>query len=186
MEKMIKVSSEKGFQIGFLGGKKNVAIKLADRLQAQYKSLKIGYIQENLNVNSNGDHSFFEMQNLIGFKQNQAISDAREGDFYENLNSRHLDLLFVAFGHVKQEKWMQKNSKRLNIPVMLGVGGAFDYLSGEVSRAPAWVRALGFEWLYRLMLQPWRIFRFGALVKFVFLVLFSKRVPDPSSNNSTV
>lgn len=175
MEKLIALCDEKGFRIGLLGGEKNVAIRLAERLQARYKNLKIGYIQENLNVDRDGNHSFFEMQNLIGYKQNQIISDAKAEDFYQNLNSCNLDLLFVAFGHVKQEKWMQKNSKKTNVPVMLGVGGAFDYLSGEVSRAPKWLRSIGFEWFYRLLLQPWRIFRFGALVKFVFLVLFSQQ-----------
>jgi DNA polymerase-3 subunit gamma/tau len=129
---------------------------------------------EKIKVDNNGDHTFFEMQNLIGFKQNDAISDAREADFYQNLNSRKLDILFVAFGHVKQEKWISKNLSKTNVSVMLGVGGAFDYLSGEVSRAPKWLRIIGFEWLYRLILQPWRVFRFGSLVRFIFLVLFKK------------
>lgn len=174
MEKLIQVSEEKGFRIGLLGGQKNVAVKLADRLKAKNSNLRVEFIQENLNVDRNGNHQFFEMQNLIGFKQNDAISDAREADFYDNLNSRKLDLLFVAFGHVKQEKWINKNLPKTNVSVMLGVGGAFDYLSGEVSRAPKWLRLIGFEWLFRLILQPWRIFRFGSLVKFVFLVLFKK------------
>jgi N-acetylglucosaminyldiphosphoundecaprenol N-acetyl-beta-D-mannosaminyltransferase len=175
MEKLLDMSQEKAFRVGLLGGEKNVAIRLAERLQARYKKLRIVYIQENLKVDKDGNHQFFEMQNLIGFKQNQAISNAKAEDFYQNLNSHELDLLFVAFGHVKQEKWMQKNSKKINVPVMLGVGGAFDYLSGQVTRAPQWLRSLGFEWLYRLILQPWRIFRFGALVKFVFLVLLKSK-----------
>lgn len=172
MEKLIDVSNEKGFRIGLLGGQKNVAIKLSDRLKAKYSKLQVEYIQENLNVDTDGNHSFFDMQNLIGFRQNNVISGAKEADFYENINSRKLDLLFVAFGHLKQEKWMNKNLPKTNIPVMLGVGGAFDYLSGVVPRAPKWLRSLGFEWLYRLILQPWRIVRFGNLVKFIFLVLF--------------
>ncbi len=174
MEKLIKLSAEKGFRVGFLGGQRNVAVKLADCLKAKNPSLKVEFIQENLAVDLAGNHKFFEMQNLIGFKQNNAISDAREADFYQNLNSRKLDILFVAFGHVKQEKWINKNLPKTNVSVMLGVGGAFDYLSGEVSRAPKWLRVIGFEWLYRLILQPWRILRFGSLVKFIFLVLFKK------------
>jgi UDP-N-acetyl-D-mannosaminuronic acid transferase (WecB/TagA/CpsF family) len=102
MEKMISVSNEKGFRIGLLGGQKNVAIKLAERLKAKFSKLQVEFIQENLNVDTNGNHSFFEMQNLIGFRQNNVISDAKEADFYENLNSRKLDLLFVAFGWVRQ------------------------------------------------------------------------------------
>lgn len=172
MEKLINTSFEKGFRIGLLGGRKNVAVALSERLSAKYPGLKVEFVQENLAVDNNGDHTFFQMENLIGYHQNDVISDAREADFYANLNSRKLDLLFVAFGHVKQEKWINKNLPKTNVKVMLGVGGAFDYLSGEVSRAPKWLRLAGFEWFYRLILQPWRVFRFGSLVKFVFLVLF--------------
>ncbi len=175
MEKLIKLSGEKGFRIGFLGGQRNVAVKLADRLRVQNPSLKIEFIQENLAVDLDGNHQFFEMQNLIGFKQNDAISDDKEADFYANLNSRRLDLLFVAFGHVKQEKWMSKNLHKTNVKVMLGVGGAFDYLSGSVPRAPLALRKLGLEWLFRVILQPWRIFRFANLVKFIFLVLIKTK-----------
>lgn len=174
MEKLINLSDKKGFAVGLLGGKQNVAIRLAECLNSKYPDLRVGFIQENLNVDLDGNHKFFEMENVIGFKQNQVISTAREEDFYQNLNSRKLDVLFVAFGHPKQEKWMLKNLKKTNIPVMLGVGGAFDYLSGQVKRAPEPLRRTGFEWLYRLVLQPWRIIRFGSLVKFVFAILLKK------------
>ncbi len=174
MEKLLQLSEEKGLRVGLLGGEKNVAIKLTECLQKKYPKLLIQFVQENLNVDWEGNHTFFEMQNIIGFKQNQIISSSREDDFYQNLNSRKIDLLFVAFGHTKQEKWINRNLKQTNVKVMMGVGGAFDYLSGQVSRAPMWMRASGLEWLYRLILQPWRITRFGSLVRFVFLVLFKK------------
>lgn len=81
------------------------------------------------------------------------------------------DILFVAFGAPKQEFWIEKNLKRLPIGVAMGVGGAFDFLSGQVPRAPKWARAAGFEWLFRLIIQPWRAKRQLALIKFVFLVI---------------
>ena len=84
------------------------------------------------------------------------------------------DILFVAFGSPKQEFWIQKNLKRLPVTVAIGVGGAFDMVSGEVGRAPKFVRDLGLEWLYRLIRQPWRAKRQLSLVKFVFLVLKEK------------
>lgn len=178
MEKLIQESSENGYRIGFLGGRNNVAVKLFDCLKAKYPSLNIGFIQENLEVDLSGEHKFFNFENIVGFKENQLISDAREQDFYKNLNSHKLDILFVAFGHQKQEKWMYKNLKLTNVRVMIGVGGAFDYLSGEVKRSPIWLRSLGFEWLYRLIQQPWRLFRFGNLLKFVFMVLlFNRKTP---------
>lgn len=174
MEKLLQLSEEKGLRVGLLGGEENIAIKLTECLQKKYPKIMIQFVQENLKVDWEGNHTFFEMQNIIGFKQNQIISGSREDDFYQNLNSRNIDLLFVAFGHTKQEKWISRNLKQTNVKVMMGVGGAFDYLSGQVSRAPEWMRAVGMEWLYRLILQPWRITRFGSLAKFVFLVLFKK------------
>lgn len=83
-------------------------------------------------------------------------------------------ILLVAFGHPKQDLWISVNRERLGrhgILVAAGVGGAFDYLSGRVPRAPRLVRRLGFEWLYRLVRQPWRWRRQLVLPVFAALVL---------------
>lgn len=90
-----------------------------------------------------------------------------------------IDLLFVAFGAPKQEEWISSHLKNLPVKVAMGVGGAFDYLSGVVPRAPKWVQKSGFEWLYRLIRQPWRVKRQRALLKFIFLVLKEKMTRDP-------
>jgi N-acetylglucosaminyldiphosphoundecaprenol N-acetyl-beta-D-mannosaminyltransferase len=174
MENLIQLSQEKGYRIGLLGGRRNVAIKLYECLRAKYPGINIDFIQENLLVDENGDQTFFKFENLVGSRENKVISDAKEQDFYDNLKSRNLDILFVAFGHPKQEKWMSKNLHLTNVKVMIGVGGAFDYLSGQVHRAPIWTRKLGLEWLFRLILQPWRIIRFGSLIRYIYLILFSK------------
>jgi N-acetylglucosaminyldiphosphoundecaprenol N-acetyl-beta-D-mannosaminyltransferase len=81
------------------------------------------------------------------------------------------DLLFVALGHVKQEKWIANNLDKIPVKVAMGVGGAFDYLSGNIPRAPVWMRNLGMEWLFRLLVQPWRIKRQLALFKYLWLLL---------------
>jgi len=79
------------------------------------------------------------------------------------------DILFVAFGHNKQEKWIYENLSDLpSIKIAMGVGGAFDYISGKVKRAPIILRKIGFEWLYRLIRQPKRIKRIWKAT-FVFL-----------------
>ena len=83
----------------------------------------------------------------------------------------HIGLLFVAYGHKKQEKWIARNLPYLNVSVAIGVGGAFDFISGEVPRAPQWLRVLGLEWFFRLVVQPWRWRRvFKAVVIFPWLV----------------
>jgi N-acetylglucosaminyldiphosphoundecaprenol N-acetyl-beta-D-mannosaminyltransferase len=81
-------------------------------------------------------------------------------------------ILLVAYGHPTQDLWIARNQPQMQIPLAMGVGGVFDYLSGRVPLAPAWLRAMGLEWLYRLLCQPrrWkRIWR--AVVVFSWLVL---------------
>jgi len=84
------------------------------------------------------------------------------------------DILFVAFGSPKQEVWISENLERLPVKVAIGVGGSFDFISGKVRRAPLFVRKIGLEWLFRLIIQPWRIKRQTRLLKFLYLVFKEK------------
>lgn len=93
---------------------------------------------------------------------------------WDEIEFRKVDILFVAFGFPKQEEWIAQNLNKLPVKVMMGVGGAFDYVSGKVPRAPKLVRDIGFEWLFRLVVQPWRAKRQLALIKFVYLILKEK------------
>lgn len=69
------------------------------------------------------------------------------------------DVLWVGLSTPKQERWMYEHRHRLNVPVMLGVGAAFDLNSGNLKQAPSWMREHGFEWLFRLLLEPRRLWR---------------------------
>lgn len=82
------------------------------------------------------------------------------------------DILFVAFGAPKQEYWTAANLEKIPVKVAMVVGGAFDYISGAIPRAPVWIRRVGFEWLFRLITQPWRIKRQLALIKYVVLLIY--------------
>lgn len=84
------------------------------------------------------------------------------------------DILFVAFGSPKQEKWIHENLSKINVRVAIGVGGAFDFVSGGIPRAPKFVRSIGLEWLFRLFIQPWRIKRQSALIHYVLVVVKEK------------
>lgn len=81
------------------------------------------------------------------------------------------DILFVAFGAPKQEYWIAANLDKIPVRVAMGVGGAFDFISGVIPRAPKWIRNLGFEWLFRLVIQPMRIKRQLNLIKYIWLLL---------------
>ncbi|MFH1947133.1 MAG: WecB/TagA/CpsF family glycosyltransferase [Candidatus Magasanikbacteria bacterium] len=99
--------------------------------------------------------------------------DKNEDLMYDIITSAP-DILFVAFGHGKQEKWIEENLIDLpSVKVAMGVGGSFDFISGKTKRAPVWMRKIGLEWLYRLVREPKRV---GRIFKatFVFLSLSRK------------
>jgi N-acetylglucosaminyldiphosphoundecaprenol N-acetyl-beta-D-mannosaminyltransferase len=84
------------------------------------------------------------------------------------------DFIFVAFGAPWQEQWIAEHElllKKHRVKIAMVVGGSFDYLLGKVRRAPSIVRALGLEWLFRLVKQPWRWRRQLRLVTFIKLTL---------------
>ncbi len=81
-------------------------------------------------------------------------------------------VVFVALGCPKQEEWMARHHGQLNV-VMLGVGAAFSFHSGEVSQAPRWMMKLGLEWLYRLIMEPGRLWQRYLINNPAFVVLFS-------------
>jgi N-acetylglucosaminyldiphosphoundecaprenol N-acetyl-beta-D-mannosaminyltransferase len=82
-----------------------------------------------------------------------------------------VDVLLVAYGAPRQEHWLDRNLAVLNVPIGIGVGGVFNYLAGDAPRAPAWMRRLHFEWLHRLLTQPWRWRRQLALPQFAGLAV---------------
>jgi N-acetylglucosaminyldiphosphoundecaprenol N-acetyl-beta-D-mannosaminyltransferase len=92
-------------------------------------------------------------------------------------NVNHIDLLFVAYGHPAQEKWIVRNGTAIPAKVCIGVGGTFDYISRIQKRSPQIFISLNLEWLYKLVTQPWRFTRiFKAFPTFPFTVfLYSIR-----------
>lgn len=75
----------------------------------------------------------------------------------DTINATTPDILLVAFGNPKQEKWLAMHHDRLNVPACIGVGASFDFLSGKQHRAPRWMQELGLEWLHRLGTEPRRL-----------------------------
>jgi N-acetylglucosaminyldiphosphoundecaprenol N-acetyl-beta-D-mannosaminyltransferase len=89
----------------------------------------------------------------------------------DRINRFKPDILLVAYGMKKQEFWIDKNLKNLNVGIVMGVGRSFDYYSGELKRAPVWVRKIGMEWFYSLVKEPKRLKRQLVLPGFVWKVL---------------
>lgn len=87
------------------------------------------------------------------------LTEAEEKDLAEQVKTAAPDVLWVGLSTPKQERWMFEHRDNLNVPVMLGVGAAFDMNSGRVKRAPAWMRENGLEWFYRLLSEPRRLWK---------------------------
>ncbi len=95
---------------------------------------------------------------------------AEAPEIIRRIRAARPDVLFVAYGAPKQDLWIAEHRDELGVPVMMGVGGAFDHLVGVRRRAPRWVQRLNLEWLFRLITQPWRWRRQLALPRFVWAV----------------
>jgi len=143
---LCELAAKEGYTIGLLGGRDGVAEKTAKNLQGKLPNLKINFIGEEWNS-----------RGVMHYAPTDKI-----------------DILFVAYGAPKQEKWIAENLNNLPVKVAMGVGGTFDYLAGKTLRAPKWMRQIGLEWLYRLICEPWRFRRQLAIWKFGFLILKHK------------
>jgi N-acetylglucosaminyldiphosphoundecaprenol N-acetyl-beta-D-mannosaminyltransferase len=95
-------------------------------------------------------------------------------DVISRVRDAEPDLLLVAYGVPAEEEWISTYRGRLGVPVMMGVGGTFDFVAGLTRRAPRWMRAVGLEWLHRLIREPWRWRRQLALPRFVALVVLQR------------
>ena len=87
------------------------------------------------------------------------LSEAEEADLTSHVHAAAPDILWVGLSTPKQERWMSDHHLKLKVPVILGVGAAFDMNSGRLKRAPAWMRESGLEWFYRLLSEPRRLWR---------------------------
>lgn len=152
-----------GKSIYLLGsGLDEVVGKTAEVLQKKYPNLKIAGFNKGPKI------QIVDYELQAGDENNLIISD---------IISKSPDILLVAFGHNKQEKWIEENLPKLPpVRVAVGVGGSFDYISGKVSRAPLFLRQIGLEWMYRLIKEPRRIKRiFKATFWFLYLYYVKQR-----------
>jgi N-acetylglucosaminyldiphosphoundecaprenol N-acetyl-beta-D-mannosaminyltransferase len=85
------------------------------------------------------------------------LTPEEEDGIVQQINEAEPDVLWVGIGVPKQEKWMARMRERLNVPVMCGVGAAFDFHAGRVPQAPTWMQERGLEWIYRIAQEPRRL-----------------------------
>lgn len=127
---LCKSCVEQSKSLYFLGAKPGVAAKAASSLEKEYPGLVIAGTQ----------HGFI--------KPNEYDEQIKK------INDSGCDILLVAMGSPFQEEWLLKYREKLHCQTALAVGGLFDFYSGDISRAPLWLRELGFEWIWRLLQEP--------------------------------
>jgi N-acetylglucosaminyldiphosphoundecaprenol N-acetyl-beta-D-mannosaminyltransferase len=99
----------------------------------------------------------------------RALTPEEDQEFCAKINSAQPDILWVALGGPKQDTWMFEHRDRLKVPVMHGVGAAFDFLTGRIPQAPRWMMNAGLEWLFRLIMEPRRLWKRYTITNLKFL-----------------
>lgn len=152
METFIKENGRRHF---IYGGKPGTPERLIENLSKRYPGIRFV-----------GSYS-------PPFRQ---LTEDEDREIVDMINDLEPDVIWVGLGAPKQEQWMHDHSGKLRVPLMVGVGAAFDFLAGEKSQAPSLLRENGFEWLWRLMSEPRRLWRryllYGPL--FISLVMLEK------------
>lgn len=139
MWELAEFAEPRGYTFFFLGARPGVAEKAAATLQKRYPDLSIAGIH----------HGYFN-QNL-GSEDNATVIQA--------INNVKPNILVLGFGMPRQEKWLLENWGNIDANIALTGGAVFDYLSGELNRAPRWMTDNGLEWLGRLLIEPRRLWQ---------------------------
>lgn len=150
MLECIAYAAEQKQSIYFIGSKPKIISQTVSHIQQSYPEIRIaGY-----------HHGYF--------------SSTQEEELFSAIDQSRPTFVFVGLDTPRQELWISQNRQKLHAPVVIGIGGSFDVISGKLLRAPSLIRILRLEWLFRTIQQPWRILRLRYLVLFSYLVLKEK------------
>jgi len=152
MLEFFKISNEKGYKNYFYGDTAEILEQMSKKLLANFPNLKI-----------------------VGFYSPpfRPLTQKEDEEIIEKINQAKPDILWVALGLPKQEKWIFEHKEKLKVPVAIGVGAAFKFLSGKIKRPPELIGNLGFEWLWRFFQEPKRTWRrILDIPFFIFLIIF--------------
>ncbi|RST74222.1 glycosyltransferase [Siminovitchia acidinfaciens] len=156
MKDLLTIANKEQLRVFFLGARENVLNKAIDNVKHDYPGIQIAGCH----------HGFFNEE------------DPEVATMVQESNP---DIVFVALGFPRQERWIRNNAHLFQQGIFMGVGGSFDVLSGTVKRAPALWRKLNIEWLYRLIKQPQRWKRMTFLPIFMLKVIFTRKQDSRSS-----
>lgn len=133
-----QISAQRGYRQFYLGGAPGVAEALAHNLEQRFAGLRVaGTLSPPF----------------------RGLTEAEERDMLAQVNDSGAQVVWVGLGSPKQDLWMARYRARLAAPLLVGVGAAFDFISGRQAQAPHWMQRSGLEWLFRLVREPGRLWR---------------------------
>jgi N-acetylglucosaminyldiphosphoundecaprenol N-acetyl-beta-D-mannosaminyltransferase len=153
MHELFAIGEVKGWRIFLLGASPEIIQVTAGKLKSRYPQLQ-----------------------LVGVRDGYFKADENEA-VVNQIREAAPDILLVGRSADKQEPWIDRYKDDLGVPIMMGIGGSFDVLSGKLKRAPKIFISLRLEWFYRLLQEPWRYRRMLLLPKFVVKVIRDKGKP---------
>ena len=153
MEKLIAISSKKKYKCFFFGAEESIVVKVVEKYSSLYS------------------------ENIIAGYLNGYYSKEEEIQIVKEIVNSRANILFVAITSPKKEIFLNKYKEELkNINFIMGVGGSFDVVSGKIKRAPKFMQKTGFEWLFRFLQEPKRMWKRYLLgnIQFIYLVIKNK------------
>jgi N-acetylglucosaminyldiphosphoundecaprenol N-acetyl-beta-D-mannosaminyltransferase len=150
MRILTELSARRGYRQYYFGGGPGLAERLRDTLLARFPNLRVAGLQS-------------PPFGAVPAEEDEAMVAA--------INAAEPDIVWVGLSTPKQEYWMDRHRARIDAPVLIGVGAAFDFLAGTKRQAPRWMQRSGLEWLFRLAAEPRRLWRRYGLIVPRFLVL---------------
>ncbi|NGZ76140.1 WecB/TagA/CpsF family glycosyltransferase [Saccharibacillus alkalitolerans] len=151
LQELMKRGEQLGWSAYLLGAAEEVVQEAASRLQKQYPKVRIAGVR------------------------NGYFGESENAEIIANIREAKPDLLFVARDAKTQEPWIARYKEEIGVPVIMGVGGSFDVISGKTKRAPVFMQKLRLEWFYRLAKEPSRLPRMMALPRFMQTVKKAKK-----------
>lgn len=155
MLEFLKTTSHKNYSHFFYGATDNVLTRLISNLKQDFPNLKVAGVYSP------------PFRSLTRFEDNQIVT---------MINAASADILWVGLGCPKQQLWMYRHQHKLKVPVMVGVGAAFDFLAKLKPQAPRFIRDNGFEWLFRFVSEPKRLWKRYLVNGSLFLYYGGKQI----------
>lgn len=153
MNEVLRIAEGRGYTNYFYGSTDSVLEKMLYNIKAKYPKLKISGVYS---------------------PPFRLLTEEEKKQVIENINNSRADIVWVGLGYPKQEIWMYEFKEHIKCPVLIGVGAAFDFYSGNKRQAPRWMQDAGLEWLFRFLCEPKRLWKRYLINNPLFIFLVAK------------